>query len=170
MLAVDMYHRFWSKVSKTQSCWVWTASKNADGYGSFAISRVTHRAHRVAWILTNGEIPDGLQVLHRCDNPSCVNPDHLFLGTVRDNSRDMITKGRQWYQKDPVRARRARIRNLPRYCGEANPAAKLTREAAEEIRRLHGQGGQTKAGLARQFGVSESCVRFILKGETWKTS
>lgn len=86
--------RFWEKVQKTPSCWLWTAAKNEKGYGIFGLRKETDKAHRIAWRLTIGEIPIGLFVLHKCDVPNCVNPAHLFLGTNLDNVRDMIAKGR----------------------------------------------------------------------------
>jgi hypothetical protein len=102
--------RFWEKVDKlaghrvasmASDCWLWTASLTTVGYGKFAIGKDGRRAilqdaHRVAWTLTNGEIPDGQWVLHRCDNRRCVRPDHLFLGTATDNNVDMASKGRHW--------------------------------------------------------------------------
>ena len=91
MLVVD---RFWSYVDSSKECWTWTAYKNKDKYGVFAIDRIPHYAHRVSWMIHNGEIPDGLCVLHKCDNPPCVRPDHLFLGTRKDNNVDKSLKGR----------------------------------------------------------------------------
>jgi HNH endonuclease len=93
--------RFWEKVKKTDGCWEWTARRLPKGYGT--ISCVDHRtslcAHRVSWELHNGPIPDGMWVLHHCDNPQCANPDHLFLGTHTQNMRDMLAKGRgRWRQ------------------------------------------------------------------------
>ncbi len=88
--------RFWSKVVKTDSCWKWTGCKK-DGYGRInrgARGLGSDYAHRVSWLMHNGAIPEGLCVLHRCDNPECTNPGHLFLGTKKDNSRDMISKKR----------------------------------------------------------------------------
>lgn len=87
--------RFWAKVEKGDGCWLWTASVNRRGYGKFKLrSYVQVSAPRVAWMLTNGEVPDGMFVCHTCDNPLCVNPSHLWIGTCADNNRDMMEKGR----------------------------------------------------------------------------
>jgi hypothetical protein len=86
--------RFWNKVERGDGCWEWRGAKSRFGYGRFIVGRNNRLAHRVAWAATRGEIPVGMNVCHRCDNPSCVNPDHLFLGTQRDNVRDMHEKGR----------------------------------------------------------------------------
>lgn len=87
--------RFWAKVDRSGDCWVWTAYRNRNGYGQFWFNRSLHLAHRVSWILTNGSIPDGLCVLHQCDNPPCVNPAHLWVGTQVENIADRDAKGRQ---------------------------------------------------------------------------
>lgn len=84
---------FWSRVDKSGECWVWTGGTIGGGYGRFSAAKIL--AHRHAWALTNGPVPDGLDVLHRCDNPPCVRPDHLFLGTHTENMRDMTSKGRR---------------------------------------------------------------------------
>ena len=87
--------RLWEKTDKAGSCWIWVGTTNRDGYGNIGIdNKKTALTHRVAWMVTHGPIPVDLCVLHRCDNPRCVNPDHLFLGTQADNMRDMMLKGR----------------------------------------------------------------------------
>lgn len=88
--------RFWSKVDKTSGCWVWTASRSGNGYGQFRLDGHNRPAHRLAWELTHGAIPEGAFVLHECDNPPCVRPDHLFLGDQSLNMADMAGKGRHW--------------------------------------------------------------------------
>lgn len=87
---------FWDKVSKLSSCWEWTAAKDSRGYGCFGATKYfgISKAHRFSYFLHNGDIPKGMHVLHKCDNPSCVNPDHLFLGTNKDNMKDRDFKGR----------------------------------------------------------------------------
>lgn len=90
--------RFWRKVTKTSGCWEWSASRNAHGYGQIAAPRPLKRpllAHRVSWEIHNGPIPIGLLVLHRCDNPHCVRPDHLFVGDQKLNMQDMVSKKRE---------------------------------------------------------------------------
>lgn len=90
--------RFWSKVARTQNeadCWLWLGATRAGGYGSIKVGRKLEMAHRVSYLLAHGSIDEGLCVLHRCDNPSCVNPSHLFLGTKKDNTADRISKGRR---------------------------------------------------------------------------
>lgn len=89
--------RFWEKVEKTEGCWLWTAANGGPGkYGQFAIHAHYHEgAHRVSYVLNVGPIPEGMGVLHRCDVPLCVRPDHLFLGTAADNIADMLAKGRR---------------------------------------------------------------------------
>lgn len=86
--------RFWPRITKSDGCWIWPGAKNADGYGDVAILGTKRKAHRLAWEVTKGPIPEGLFVCHKCDNPPCVNPDHLFVGTNSDNMRDMSSKGR----------------------------------------------------------------------------
>lgn len=98
-LALSVASRFWAKVSKTDSCWCWTGGTQGRGYGAMHVGpkakgRHMIRAHRLSWVLHNAEIPNDLWVLHKCDNPQCVNPDHLFLGDRIDNMKDAAKKGR----------------------------------------------------------------------------
>lgn len=91
----SLARRFWAKVDKSQGCWVFTGHRNSrDGYGRIGVGARVWLAHRMAWTLEHGPIPDGLFVLHHCDNPPCVRPDHLFLGNDSDNRWDMVMKGR----------------------------------------------------------------------------
>ena len=93
--------RFWDKVNKTDGCWLWTGSRDRKGYGRISIDRSPALVHRVAWTLEHGAIPPGMCVLHKCDTPGCVRHDHLFLGTIADNNRDMFAKGRAYPQTKP---------------------------------------------------------------------
>ncbi len=92
--------RLWERVNKTDSCWLWTGATSSANYGQIRFAKdKCVLTHRLAWEVTKGAIPDGLYVLHRCDNPPCCNPDHLFLGTAADNTADMMAKGRHWTMK-----------------------------------------------------------------------
>lgn len=99
----DQAEKFWQKVNKTESCWLWKGCVNTTGYGMVNwAGKKNIVAHRLVWKLTNGQIPDGLQVLHRCDITRCVNPQHLFLGTIQDNAADRVAKGRTRHRYQPL--------------------------------------------------------------------
>jgi hypothetical protein len=134
-------------------CWLWTGSVNNWGYGRGRARGLRERgAHRISFRAHRGPISPGLLVLHRCDTPSCVNPDHLFLGTTSDNSKDMVAKGRQ-----------ARIG------GESHRGAKLTECAVRDIRAIAKSGRPYSVSeLARQHGVSRRAIRFVITGASWK--
>ncbi len=149
--------RFWSKVDKSGECWLWTASRKPNGYGQFTKKPLVFYAHRVAYEATYGPIPDGLNVCHRCDNPPCVRPDHLFLGTPLDNTRDKIAKGR---------ARYGRGGGGVRHRGEQSPQSKLTETTVRAIRRAYACGAH-QASLAREYGVSARAIAFAVQGITW---
>jgi len=148
--------RFWEKVKTASSldCWTWNGCRNEKGYGLFYFNGRTKGAHRVSWILAYGEILNGMYVLHRCDNPSCVNPFHLFLGTAKDNTADAIAKGR-YPQITATGINRAR--------GERNGQCKLTADEVKSIRESSG----TRAQLAIKFNVSESTIRNIKRRRKW---
>lgn len=149
--------RFLAKVRKTDDCWLWTAAFITSGYpyGLFRMGKGGMKlAHRVSYELFVGTIPDGLCVLHRCDIPSCVRPDHLFLGTYADNNQDASRKGR--------------ARTSPRP-GESNPAAKFTAEEVKAIWNAYAAGGITQAELAKMYNTSQPVIGGIVRGESWST-
>lgn len=142
--------RFWQKVEQGDGCWRWFGKLNAQGYGIVQRGGKTLLAHRYAFTITRGEIPDGMNVCHRCDNPPCVNPAHLFLGSHGDNAADKTQKGRQ-----------AR--------GERHGCSKLR---WSDVLAMRAAWDGTVAGrriLAEQFNVSVSSVEKILAGETWRS-
>lgn len=137
--------RFWKLVDKSAECWLWKGSRYEAGYGRLTFRYENMQAHRVSYELAFGVAPGEMLVCHRCDNPPCVRPDHLFLGTAKDNTQDAIAKGRM-------------------AIGSANPRAKLIETQVAAIRR---QGGSVPA-LAVDYGVSERTIVGILEGETWR--
>lgn len=160
----EAIRRFWGYVARTDdSCWEWTGALTRQGYGRFPFGDGTLRAHRVAWVLAHGPIPDGQMVCHRCDNPQCVRPDHLFLGSAADNVADMFSKQRHAIGTE----RHPHTTNpLIRAHGTRNAAAKLTDDQVDEIRRLAAvQPRPTYTELAARFGVSRTLVSSILLGK-----
>lgn len=150
--------RFWSKVAigTPGECWEWQRSRKGDGYGQFRVSpgESPQRASRIAWALTYGEIPVGLWVLHRCDNPPCCNPHHLFLGTPADNHADMVAKGRA--------------------CGprrESYPALvrgvrHLTDDDIWYARHMNA-GGMSCREIGRRLGVAHTTISRLINGTHW---
>ncbi len=155
--------RFWAKVDRRgpDECWPFLGARDKKGYGRFRTgskrdgSAENTPAHRVAWAIAFGAIPeDKPHVLHRCDNPPCQNPAHLFVGTNADNVADMDAKGRR--------------RNPDPRPGESNHAAKLNEHQVREIRARFAAGGITKTKLADEYGVSAFAVYAIVKGLKWR--
>jgi len=165
--------RFWEKVNKNGptpdpsiygeigQCWTWTAGRHPQGYGIFSDEgRVSVRANRKAYQLTNGEIPDSLWILHKCDNPPCVNPEHLESGTPSENTRSAVRRGRL----KPFH----RVGPLPGVQGEKHGMAKLTNEDVLIMRALFAVGEATKKQLASEFCVTPHYVSKILRRDIWK--
>jgi predicted DNA-binding protein YlxM (UPF0122 family) len=154
--------RFWSKVKivANAECWIWIAGKDWDGYGLFKTSnpRKTKKAHRISYFIAHGFIDDKLQVCHTCDNPSCVNPNHLFQGTPKENTTDMIKKGRGIKGDHVPYERRAR--------GSSHHSAKLTDKKVAKIRKLYSEGISMDA-LANAYSVATSTVARAIHGERW---
>lgn len=140
--------RFWKKVVKLSvgRCWVWTGAKSEHGYGRFRFKRKTWVAPRLAWIISNGPVPTGKLVLHKCDNPACVNPNHLFIGTQTDNMRDAIKKGR-WTPEHKW---------------------KLTQAKVTRIRKLYQTTDITQQQLADMNNVGSGAIHSVISRKTWR--
>lgn len=146
--------RFWDKVDRSGDCWTWTATKNSHGYGQIGIEGRLHIASRVAWEMENRRrLVRGQQVLHRCDNPACVRPAHLFIGTAVDNMQDCVRKGRFKFC-EPRR-------------GIQNNKAKLNEAGVIEVRRRY-DAGETLSSLSRGFGMARATLRRIVRREGWR--
>lgn len=154
-LRASLWDRLHSKVQidETSGCWLWIGAKKELGYGVIGLGHRTDgtiKAHRAAYKLYKGDIPAGMCVLHRCDTPSCVNPEHLFLGTLKDNAQDCVAKGRA---------------ALPDNRGERAKWAKLTASDVLQIRKRELRGVE----YARMFGVSKSAIYEIWRGKNWSS-
>jgi len=155
--------RFWGKVTKTDSCWNWTASKRAKGYGAFVWAGedgtiIQGRAHRFSWELHNGKIGIGVCILHKCDNPACVNPDHLFAGTKADNNRDMRIKGRAVSGSHKTPASLCKYKR-----GKDHHAFRILPETIAEIRQCR-VAGESFGSLSRRLQLSIGYVFRVCNG------
>lgn len=144
--------RFWAKVDKSGECWTWTAYRMKTGYGRFGIgTSKVWQAHRFSALMAWGQISPGTLVLHRCDNPACVRPEHLYEGNNSDNNADMVERNRF---------------NLPLLRGTNNNQSKLTEGDVREIRRRH-ELGETRTSLGKAFGVSRQTASDIVDRKLW---
>lgn len=156
--------RFLEKVNvqNDDACWEWIATKNKRGYGSFWHKTRMIGAHRASYLLFRGNIPNGMHVLHKCDNPSCVNPNHLYLGSHQDNMTDKKLRGRGIGKGGS---------NTPKPWasrpGEDNPNSKITQAQVQEIRTLYKTGKYTQADLAGMFGVRPPTIHKIVNNMRW---
>lgn len=183
LLANKERQRFCSKVDRASphDCWPWIGSLYRTGYGNVRIRGKTYRSHRVAWAIAKGVIPAGLCVLHKCDNRACCNPEHLFLGSLKDNITDMYRKGRarpptgkaHGSRTHPERLARGnrhgthtKPESIPR--GIKRPGAKLTEYEVKQIRRLYAAGDISHSHLAAQYGVCQQPIWCILVRRHWK--
>lgn len=163
---ISITTRFWSKVEKsteTDGCWLWHGTVANDGYGHFSIGRRgmarVYPAHRVAYELAYGPIPDGMLGLHKCDVRNCVRPDHLFLGTQLDNMLDMWRKGRG------VSGMTTHPECIPH--GEANYNARLSEDSVRYIRVRH-SSGESLSSLAYDYGVSKKLILNVVHRRAWR--
>ena len=136
----------------TTGCLLWLNATNPDGYGNVMVDSVKWLAHRAAWTVHRGPIPSGMLVLHKCDTPQCLNPDHLFLGTSRDNVIDKVRKGRHGHHG---------------LYGEKARDAKLTNEQADDVRRKYANGGHTHRSLAAEYGVAHNSIGRIVRSQAY---
>ncbi len=148
----ESLEKFEKKFIKTDSCWVWQGTITGQGYGQFYKKEIgLQLAHRVSYRFYKGEIPKGINVLHKCDNPPCVNPSHLFLGTQRDNITDMIRKGRK---------------GISRMFGQKNPKSIFSEAQVNEMRLLYSQGHKISE-IHKIFGGAYQSIWYIVKGKNW---
>lgn len=164
--------RFWKKVHRGAGCWIWTGTRNSNGYGILRSEGQSLRAHRLSYEFHIGQVPDGLFVCHKCDVPSCVNPDHLFLGTAKDNSEDMMRKKRNMHVTKPwtlARGDRNGTRTKPESVrrGSKIEWSRLDESEVCEIRRRFGLG-ETAKSLASEFGVYFGTIYNVCSRRTWK--
>jgi hypothetical protein len=140
---------FWAKVQKTDSCWFWTGCVDKCGYGQITIQYKMYKAHRVSWEMHCSDIPKGLLVCHHCDNPGCVNPEHLFLGTQKTNADDMVAKNRS-------------------LTGSKNHQSVLTEEDVLEIKALLATKEYSYPQIAAKFNVTVPLIWQIKDNRAWK--
>ncbi len=146
-------NRFWKYVDtgKDDDCWEWSGGRGSNQYGRMSYQCKSMSMHRFSWMIHNGSIPNGMLILHHCDNPPCVNPKHLFMGTQQDNMDDMINKGRAIAPK-----------------GEVQGHSKLNADQVRAIRQLYATGKYLQRELGEMYGVHGHHIGSIVRREWWK--
>ena len=147
---------------RSGDCWIWQRAKQKTGYGVICFGKVIMAAHRVSYEVAHGPIPPGMFICHKCDNPSCVRPDHLFAGTPADNVHDMVKKGRT-NNKHNMSLRK---NHMVAY-GVDNPSAKINPDIVREIR-ARVANGEVQRRIAESYGIDSCSVIDIIKGRTWR--
>jgi hypothetical protein len=142
--------RFFQKIKKTEACWIWTGRKNWKGYGEVKCNNKSYKSHRLSWIIHFGCIPEKMCILHKCDNPCCVNPNHLFLGTHQDNMIDMFQKGRG-----------------NRAFGTRVTPSKLNEEKVRSLRNDF-YSGMKRDDILMKYSISKRAMYLVAKRITWK--
>jgi hypothetical protein len=174
---MSVAEKFWAKVNKDGPivrpelgpCWVWTASVVArSGYGQVSVNRRPMLAHRASFMLTNGGIPEGLFVCHKCDNPPCVNPDHLFLGTNTDNMRDAAAKGRTASGETHPMCARPEIRHWGDRNGSRTHPERMRRKLTDEQVRAIRVDDRRQVDIAADYGIRQSLVSRIKLRQAWR--
>lgn len=140
---------FWGFIEKTDTCWIWNGKRDKDGYGEISFLGRAQKAHRIAWKLSIGPIPPKIMVCHHCDNPPCCNPAHLFLGTAKDNTQDMISKNRNAH-------------------GKVHPNAVLTEEKVKQARIWYESGEKNMRQIAAELNVSYAAIVPAIHRKWWK--
>jgi len=147
-------NRFFEKINFDGDCWEWMAAKNSDGYGDMWVTDRLVKAHRISWMIANGSIPNGMCICHHCDNPGCVNPDHLFMGTHSDNMKDAAMKGRN---------------KIPRSTGEEHGISKLNETEVLSIRdEYRDPDHPSMIELGNKYNVSGATICLIVNRKTWQ--
>lgn len=163
-LTPEIETRFWKHVLRggPDDCWMWLSSRNRKGYGHFGVPTLpqkpwqTTEAHRFSWVVAaRKDIPDGMCVCHTCDHPGCVNPNHLFVGTIQDNNKDRCGK--------------QRTSRKPRNQGTKNHFSRLNEESVQKIRHLCDSGEANFSAIGRDFGVSSNTISRIAHRDTWRS-
>ena len=157
------------KIDKDTGCWEWAKAINTNGYGVMGVNgHDVESCHRVSWTLLNGPIPNNKMVLHKCDNKKCVNPDHLYIGDVKDNARDLWERGNpfakiDYYRKTITGFEEKRVAHLPRGKDHSRPIAKLTPSQVMEI--FNSSGSQR--AIAKRYGLCQQTVSVIKNKKRW---